>query len=221
MNIEIISDTVCPWCLVGKRKLEAALKQRPELDVTISWKPFQLNPDMPPEGKDRKTAIAEKFGSLENARQIYDRVGNAGKEVGVDFNFEAIPRTPNTQNSHRLIHWAGQFGVQNEMVEILFRRFFMDGEDIGDKQILLDAAEEAGLERELIASRLDSDLDLHQVLAEDVQARQLGVSSVPFFIFERKYAISGAQPPEAFLQIFDTIAAEIEETADSATAPST
>ena len=221
MNIEIISDTVCPWCLVGKRKLEAALKQRPELDVTISWKPFQLNPDAPPEGKDRKTAIAEKFGSLENARQIYDRVGSAGKEVGVDFNFDAIPRTPNTQNSHRLIHWAGQAGVQNAMVEILFRRFFIDGEDIGDKGILLDAAEEADLERDLIASRLDSDLDLQQVLDEDTQARQLGVSGVPFFIFERKYAVSGAQPPEAFLQIFDTIAAEAVETADSETAPAT
>lgn len=208
MNIEIISDTVCPWCLVGKRKLEAALKQRPDLDVTIEWKPFQLNPDMPPEGKDRKTAIAEKFGSLENAQQIYQRVSMAGKDVGVDFNFDAIPRTPNTQNSHRLIHWAAQFDAQNAVVEILFRKFFIDGLDIGDREVLLDAAEEAGLERELIASRLDTDLDLQRVLAEDVQARQSGVSGVPFFIFDRKYAMSGAQPPEAFLQVFDKLAEE-------------
>jgi predicted DsbA family dithiol-disulfide isomerase len=166
---------------------------------------------MAPEGKDRKTAIAEKFGSLENAKKIYERVSAAGQEVGVDFNFDAIPRTPNTQNSHRLIHWAGQLGKQNEVVEILFRSFFIDGKDIGAKHVLLDAAEEAGLDRKLIDDRLDTDLDLQLVLSEDVQARQLGVSGVPFFIFDRKYAFSGAQPPEAFLQVFDKIAEDAEQ----------
>lgn len=214
MQIDIISDVVCPWCLVGKRHLEAALAQRPDLDVTIRWKPFQLNPDMPKEGMDRKTAIARKFGSAENAGKIYQRVSEAGKKAGVDFNFDAIPKTPNTVDAHRLIHWAGEAGVQDAVVEILFRKFFIDALDVGERDVLADAAAEAGMARDDVLARLNSDLDLEQMRADEQHARALGVSGVPFFVFENKYALSGAQPPEVFLEVFATVEKEAVAAAD-------
>ena len=205
IKIDIISDTVCPWCLIGKRKLETALSQRPDLDATLHWRPFQLHPDMPAEGMDRKTAIAAKFGSLENARQLYQKVSAAGKEVGITFNFEAIPRTPNTIDSHRLIHWADQQGAQDAMVEVLFRKFFIDAQDIGARDVLIAAAAEVGLDEQVIATKLAGDADRAQILDEEAQARQLGVSGVPFFIIGGQYGLSGAQPPEAFLQAFEQL----------------
>ena len=208
IEITIISDAVCPWCLIGKRNLEAALAERPDLEVAVEWRPFQLHPDMPREGMDRKTAIAAKFGSLENARQIYQRVSEAGKKAGVEFNFEAIPKTPNTLDAHRLIHWAGQAGVQDTMVEVLFRKFFNDGQDIGDREVLIDAASEAGLDSQEIADKLASEQDLEQVRQQDFQARSMGINGVPFFVFNHKYGASGAQPPEVFLQIFEQLEAE-------------
>ena len=208
ITVDVISDTVCPWCLIGKRKLEAALTQRSDLDVSINWHPFQLHPDMPKEGMDRKTAIAAKFGSLENAQQLYQRVAAAGLEVDVAFKFDAIPRTPNTLDSHRLIYWAGQVGVQDAMVEILFNYFFLQGKDIGDHAVLLEAAVEAGMDVDVIKEKLASEEDLSVIRANEQQARQLGVEGVPFFVFNRKYALSGAQPPEAFLQVFDTLVEE-------------
>ncbi|MFO1350241.1 MAG: DsbA family oxidoreductase [Gammaproteobacteria bacterium] len=206
MRIDIISDAVCPWCLIGKRNLEAALNQCPDLTVEIRWHPFQLNPDMPRAGMDRKMYIENKFGGPANARKIYERVSAAGKAAGVDFNFDAIPRTPNTVNAHRLIHWAEGAGLQDKMVEILFRKYFQDGLDIGAHAVLLDAAVEAGMDAEDIATRLAGDDDEDYVRNADVSARQLGVSGVPFFIFDRRYAISGAQPPATFIEVFERLA---------------
>jgi predicted DsbA family dithiol-disulfide isomerase len=208
IEVTIISDAVCPWCLIGKRHFEAALAQRPELDVKVEWRPFQLNPDIPVEGMDRKTAIAAKFGSLENARQIYERVSQAGEQAGVKFDFEAIPKTPNTLNAHRLIHWAAQAGVQDQMVEALFRRFFQDGEDIGDSAVLIEAATEAGLDAESVGRKLASDDDLELVRQQDFQARSRGINGVPFFVFNNKYGLSGAQPPETFLQVLEQLEQE-------------
>ena len=207
ITIDIISDTVCPWCLIGKRRLEQALDQRPELAVTLRWRPFQLHPDMPPEGMDRQTAIAAKFGSLERARELYQRIATTGRELAIPFDFDAIPRTPNTINSHRLIRWAGELGAaqQNTLVEALFRRFFIDGEDIGDNQILIAAAAEAGLDAKRIADRLLTDQDIQETLAEEAEARQLGVQGVPFFIVDGQLGISGAQPPEVFLNAFEQL----------------
>jgi len=208
MKIDIISDTVCPWCLIGKRKLEKALAERPDLDVEVTWHPYQLHPDMPEEGADRKEFTAKKFGSIERALELYEHVRQAGDAVGLDFQFGKVDRSPNTFNSHRLIRWATTAGVQDEMVEILFRKFFMDGQDIGDKQVLLDAAKEAGMDLEIVTDLLDGDADKELVLKEEAQARQMGVSGVPFFIFDGKYALSGAQDPSTFLQVFDQIEQE-------------
>lgn len=214
MQIDIVSDAVCPWCLVGKRHLETALAQRPDLQAKIRWRPFQLHPDMPAEGKDRKEAIAAKFGSLENAKQIYDRVSQAGERAGVQFNFDAIERTPNTLNAHRLIHWAGQAGYQDEVVEILFRQFFIDGKDIGLDEVLIACAKEAGMDADDVAARLSTEEDRGDVLEAEQKARQMGVEGVPMFIIGNKYMLSGAQPPDMFLQVFDKLAEEA--TADTA-----
>ncbi len=208
MKIDIISDTVCPWCLIGKRKLEKALEQRPDLTVEIAWHPFQLHPDMPVEGADRKEFIAKKFGSVERARELYENVERAGSAVGLDFNFSKIARSPNTLNSHRLIKWASSAGVQDELVEILFRRFFMDGEDLGDTEVLIQAATEAGMDTTIVRDLLNSDRDLDMVAQEDARAREMGVSGVPFFIIDEKYAVSGAQDSSVFLQIIEKIEQE-------------
>lgn len=210
IRIEFIADIVCPWCLIGKRRLEAALRQRPQLAVTIAWWPFQLHPDIPREGLDRRQAIAAKFGSADNARRVYEHIAAVGREVGIAFDFDAIPRTPNTLDAHRLIHWADQAGadqagVRDAVVENLFRRFFMDGEDIGDPRVLAAGAEEAGLDGAAILRRLATDDDLELIRSRDRRARELGIDGVPGMIFDDRYLVSGAQPPEVLLQVLDRI----------------
>jgi predicted DsbA family dithiol-disulfide isomerase len=215
MKIDIVSDTVCPWCFIGKRKLEAALAARPDLDVDITWHPFQLHPDMPEGGADRKEFTAKKFGGMERAKEIYENIRIAGEAVDIPFQFSKIKRSPNTLDSHRLIRWAYTAGCQDELVEILFRRFFIDGEDIGDHKVLIAAAEEAGMDWELVAELLAKDADKQLVSDEDMRVRQMGISGVPFFILNDKYAISGAQDPDAFLAAFERIAEDAANPAES------
>ena len=203
MQIDRVSDTICPWCFIGKRKLERALESRADLIVDISWQPFQLNPHMPAEGMDRATYLATKFGGEERASQIYQAVTQAGRAAGIAFDFSAIKRTPSTLDSHRLIRWARSAEVQNQLVEVLFRRYFQEGADIGDHAVLIDAAREAGMDGELVADLLRRDADLELIRSEDALARQMGISGVPCFIIDRKYAISGAQDPPVFHQVFD------------------
>ena len=202
-TIDIISDTVCPWCLIGKRRFERALAQRPDLEVQVDWRPYQLNPDMPREGVDRETYLEAKFGGPERAQQIYDRIRDAGAEENIDFDFARIPKTPNTLDSHRLIRWAGSAGVQDLVVERLFQAYFENGEDIGDRQVLLAIAEEAGMDRGLVADLLEDEADTDLIRKEDTLARQMGVEGVPCFIIDRKYVVSGAQDPEVFLKAFE------------------
>jgi predicted DsbA family dithiol-disulfide isomerase len=208
MKIDIVSDTVCPWCFIGKRKLEKALAERPDMEVDITWRPFQLHPDMPIEGADRKEFIAKKFGSHERAKDLYENVRKAGETVDIPFDFSKIKRSPNTLDSHRLLRWSESAGCQDAMAEILFRRFFIDGEDLGDRSVLVAAAEEAGMDKDLVADLLEKGSDIETVSQEDLKAREMGISGVPFFIIDNKYALSGAQDPAAFLAAFDKIAEE-------------
>ncbi|WP_025898943.1 DsbA family oxidoreductase [Sneathiella glossodoripedis] len=208
MKIDIISDTVCPWCLIGKRKLEAALAERPDLDVDIAWHPFQLHPDMPLEGADRKEFTAKKFGSAERAKELYEHMAKAGQAVGLDFQFSKIARSPNTLNSHRVIKWAASAGCQDQVVENLFQAFFMDGKDLGDSEVLVQAAADAGMNAEIVRDLLATDRDLDVVAAEDARAREMGISGVPFFIIDEKYALSGAQDSSVILQVIERIEQE-------------
>ena len=211
MLIDIVSDAVCPWCYVGKRRLEAALATRPDLTVDIAWHAFQLNPDMPDGGMDRESYLASKFGSAARAASIYDDIEQAGADEGISFAFDSIQRTPNTINAHRLILLAGKHDVQDAVVERLFQRYFLEGGDIGDIEQLVAIAAEAGIDEAVAKDYLNSDEGVEEVTNEDRQMRHIGVTGVPCFIIDKRYAVSGAQAPEVFQRIFDTVIAEAAE----------
>jgi predicted DsbA family dithiol-disulfide isomerase len=205
MRIDIVSDVICPWCFVGKRRLEKALALRPEIPVEIVWRPFQLNPDMPPEGVDRGVYLAAKFGGDAHAERIHANVTAAGASVAIDFAFDRIGRTPSTRDAHRLIRRAAAEGCADAVVEALFRAYFLEGRDIGDHAVLAEIAAGAGMEASETGRFLASAAELEQVLAEERSARRIGVNAVPCFIFDGHYAISGAQEPEFFLPVFDLV----------------
>jgi predicted DsbA family dithiol-disulfide isomerase len=204
MIIDIISDTICPWCFIGKRRLERALSLAPQPDLQVNWHPFQLNPDMPPEGMEPGEYLRRKFGD-NRGPGAYDAVRAAGAGEGIEFEFDTIRRTPNTFNSHRLIRYAGELGLQHAAVEGLFQAYFLDGRDIGDGLTLLDIGSAAGLERGPLADYMESDEGVAEVEREEQMARRMGIQGVPCFILERKYVVSGAQSPEMLMQVFEQI----------------
>ena len=203
IQIDIFSDTICPWCLIGKRRLEAALAMRPRLAVRVHWRTFQLNPQMPKEGMERQAYLNLKFGGAENARIVYDRIRSTGESDGIDFDFEAITRTPNTLESHRLVRWAAGFEKESELVEALFQAYFFRGADIGARDVLVASATAAGLEKKAVEAFLDSDDLRTEVSEEDRQARALGIDGVPCFIFNSRHALAGAQPPKVLAEMLD------------------
>jgi len=203
MRIDIISDVVCPWCFIGKRRLEKALALRPEIAADITWRPFQLNPDMPEDGMLRAEYIASKFGDSGHSRRIHQTIAEAGATVGIDFAFDRIRRSPNTRNAHRLIRFATQRGRGGAVVDLLFRGYFLEGRDVGDEATLAGIAAAAGLDRDEAAAFLAGTEARDEIIAEDRNARRLGINAVPCFIFAGQYAVSGAQEPEFFLPVFD------------------
>jgi len=202
MIIDIFSDTICPWCLIGKRRLERAMAQRPDLAFETRWHAFQLNPWMPPEGMERSAYLTAKFGA-KDAASVYDNIRRIGAADGIDFRFDLIPRTPNTLLSHRLIGRAAASGRQDAVVEGLFKAYFQEGRDVGSAAELADIAAAAGLDRNETLAWLASDDGHDAVVAEDAGARRMGIQGVPLFIVAGKYAVSGAQEPEYFLPVFD------------------
>ena len=200
LTIDVISDVICPWCFIGKRRLEKALGGRP---ATVRWHPFQLNPDMPREGIDRKEYRIRKFGSWERSLELDAQVAAAGRGEGIAFDFDRMARTPNTLDAHRIIWLAGERGVQDAVVEALFLAYFTDGRDLSDRATLAEVAAGAGLDRDEVVELLEGDKGLDVVRAGEEQARRIGVSGVPFFVVNGKVALSGAQPPEMFLQAFE------------------
>ncbi len=203
MEIDIFSDTICPWCFIGKRRLERALRERPQAGLTLRWRAFQLNPDMPAEGMERSQYLETKFGGASNAKAVYDQVSAAGDSEAIPFAFDRIARTPNTVDSHRLIRYARDHGRQDETVEALFKAYFLRGENIGDPEVLLATAREAGLEDEAARAFLASGAGAEAIRDEDAQARQAGINGVPCFVFNGNYALAGAHPPEVLHQLFD------------------
>ncbi len=203
MHIDIISDTVCPWCYVGKRRFERALDSVHPADLTIDWRTFMLNPEMPPEGVERSGYMVRKFGTEGRVREIYERLGEAGAGEGIGFAFERIARMPRSLDSHRLIRWAAPNEHQTELVQEIFAAFFERGDDIGDVEVLAAAASGAGLDAEKARSFLLSDKGVEAILDEDREVKALGIHSVPCFVIDGHYVISGAQPAEAFLPVFE------------------
>ena len=213
MQVAIVSDTICPWCYIGKRRFERARAGRPT-DLAVAWRPFQLNPDMPADGVDRQRYMVAKFGSEERVAEIFDAIEQAGESEGIQFVFDRIARTPNTVDSHRLIEFAGQRSAQDRVVEALFRRYFEQGEDIGDRAVLEAAAVDGGLEEDEVRRFLAGTDGAEQVRKESEAASRMGISGVPCFIFEGKYAVSGAQPPDVFERVFELASAAEENSAD-------
>jgi predicted DsbA family dithiol-disulfide isomerase len=208
IQIDIFSDTICPWCLIGKRRLEKALALRPDEEVKITWRAFQLNPDMPAEGMDRQSYLRAKFGGSTNADAIYAPIRETGETEGIPFDFAAIKMTPNSLDSHRLIRYTAQMDLQDKMVERLFSAYFFEGKNIGDRDVLSAEAAELGLDREEVRGYLHSDINENEMRAEDAFARKAGIRGVPCFVFNGRHALSGAQAPEVFLQLFDLAKAE-------------
>lgn len=215
-QIDVISDVVCPWCFIGKRNLERALEtwraKHPDETPTVRWHPFQLNPQLPDSGVPRKQYLENKFGGPEHTREIYARVSAAGKRAGIDFAFDAIQVQPNTIDAHRLMHYAGEHGRQDEMAEVLFRRYFVEGADLSNKETLADIAQQAGMNREEAAAYLASNSDRALIEEQDQRARAIGVEGVPFFIFNQRLAVSGAQPPEVIVEAMEKAREELVAT---------
>ena len=217
MHIDIYSDVVCPWCYVGKRRLERALSDSMDLvKPEIMWRPFQLNPMMPEEGLERASYLEAKFGSVEAFRQMEEHVLAAGAEEQIAFAFDKIARTPNTFLAHRLIWYAGREGRQHAMVDSLFKGYFEEGADIGSPSILAQLAERAGLKAEPFLRGQDGTAE---VKAEESAGHRLGIRSVPYFLLNGTYALSGAQPPDRFvaaLKQVEGMLAEDDRKAESA-----
>ena len=211
MQVAIVSDTICPWCYIGKRRFERAHASRPA-DLSVEWRPFQLNPDMPAEGIDRRGYMVAKFGSEERVDEIFGAIEEAGESEGIKFAFDRMERTPNTVDSHRLIAFAGQRGAQDPVVEALFHRYFEQGEDIGDSAVLAAAGADGGIDEGEVRRFLAGDDGIEQVRRESEAASRLGISGVPCFVFEGRYAVSGAQPPDVFERVFELAAAAGDET---------
>jgi len=200
LTIDVVSDVMCPWCYIGKRRLEAALDEvRAEMDVEVRWRPYQLDPTLPKQGKDRQQYLEDKFGGAAGAEQAYAAIRTAGVDEQIPFAFDKIEVSANTLDAHRLIRWAGSLGLttQQQVVDLLFKAYFEDGKNIGDDAVLMEAAEQAGLEIPVIERLLAGDADRDTVAAEIDQARQMGVTGVPCFIIDMKYAVVGAQSAEA------------------------
>ncbi len=208
IEIDVISDVMCPWCYIGKRRLEKALALVPDVAVDIRWRPYQLDNTIPETGMDRKEYLRNKFGSDEQADQVYGPVRAAGKDEEIPFEFDKITISPNTLNAHRIIRWAMAEGVQDAAVERLFQLYFIEGANLTDKKVLADAAVEAGLERPVVERLLESDADLEETRAEISQAQQMGVTGVPAFIIGSRYAVMGAREPEAIAQAIAEVVKE-------------
>lgn len=208
IRLDIFSDPVCPWCYVGKANLDRALATHPDHPFQIQWHPFQLNPDMPPEGVAKRAYLEKKLGGKARVDAVHDRLREVAKAAGVDMNPDKPQRMPNTLDAHRLIHWAGIEGRQSPVVTALMRAYWVEGRDIGDPETLADIAAENGMDRDATLRLLQSDADADDIQARDRDARHKGVTAVPTFLIAQQYVVSGAQPPETWEQVIAELAAK-------------
>jgi predicted DsbA family dithiol-disulfide isomerase len=228
MTIDVYADIACPWCYVGRAHLKNALAQRsdrgdsssreevvsglrPDLDVTLRWRPFQLQPDMPAEGRDFRTVLERKFGSWDRAERMFERIQQMGREDGLTFNFDAIEVAPNTADAHRLILWAQEASGTEDgdaLATALFRAYFTDGQNVSDPDVLVDCAGEVGLDVDAARAMLDGDAYADDVRESQQRAQRRGITGVPCYVFNDRQALTGAQPTDAFLDAFDAVQGE-------------
>lgn len=209
LRIDVVSDVVCPWCYLGQKRLDNAVAAVPEIDIAVNWRPFQLDPTIPDEGLDRQEYMQRKFGDLSRLHDAHARLDTLGAVEGIDFAFDAITVSPNTLDAHRVIRWAGSAGaeVQNRLVRALFSLYFERGENIGDHAVLAAAAGKAGMDRAVVESMLAAGADREAVAEEAATASRMGITGVPCFLFEGKYAVMGAQEVASLVDAIRQIAA--------------
>lgn len=203
MRIDVIFDTVCPWCYIGKRRLEVAIAEHGSDDIEIHWNAFLLNPDIPPEGMERRAYLRAKFGGESRAQRVHGAIARAGAAAGIEFNFDEIDWTPNTIDSHRVIHYAQQLGRGVEAVERVFQSYFREGRDIGKRSVLIDVGRQLGLDEDRLRTYLQDTSNIQTVLDHNARAHRLGVSGVPAFIIDGQFSISGAQEPAVLGRLLD------------------
>ncbi|GLS29665.1 Predicted dithiol-disulfide isomerase, DsbA family [Mesorhizobium albiziae] len=209
ITVDVVSDVVCPWCFIGQKRLDKAIEAVPEIAVEVHWRPYQLDPTIPPQGKDRKQYMLDKFGSEERIRQIHERIEPLGAAEGIAFDFGAIKVAPNTLDAHRVIRWAGTAGdgVQNRLVRRLFQLNFEEGANIGDHTVLVEAAREAGMDAAVVETLLPTDADRDTVMGEIGTAARMGITGVPCFLLQGKYAVMGAQDTATLADAIRQVAA--------------
>jgi predicted DsbA family dithiol-disulfide isomerase len=196
LTIDVVSDVVCPWCYVGKKRLERALAQETGEPVTVHWRPYQLDPSIPEGGVERRAYMLNKFGDTGRIEAAHERLKALGAEEGIAFAFDKIARAPNTLDAHRLIRWAFVTGAQGQVVDRLFKLYFEEGRDIGDRALLIETARECGMDAEVVEKLYAEGADESEVRAEIDEAQRLGVTGVPFFIFAQRFGVPGAQDAE-------------------------
>ncbi|MER8703644.1 MULTISPECIES: DsbA family protein [unclassified Mesorhizobium] len=208
ITVDVVSDVVCPWCFIGQKRLDKAIAAV-DIDVHIRWRPFQLDPTIPPEGKNRRDYMVAKFGSEQRIREIHARIEPLGEAEGISFAFDAIKVAPNTLDAHRLIRWAGTAGeaIQNRLVRRLFQLNFEEGANLGDHAVLIEAAREAGMDASVVETLLPTDADVEAVRTEIATASRMGISGVPCFLLEGKYAVMGAQDADTLADALRQVAA--------------
>ena len=207
--IDIVSDVVCPWCYIGKRRIENALALVPDVPVQVNWRPFFLNSWVPREGISREEYLTAKFGSVDAYKGIAGRVVAAANEEGLVYRPDLVKRQPNTTDCHRLIHWAEAEGNAAEMKQRLMELYFRDGGDLTDREVLVQAAADCGLDADEVRARLATDEDTALVSGQAQEASDKGISGVPTYVFVQKYAVSGAQPPELLARAVRQVSAEV------------
>lgn len=210
ITIDVVSDVVCPWCYVGKKRLEKAIESvKDEFAVAVTFRPYQLNPELPTEGVDHKKHLAEKLGGAAAVDRAHEMLTGLGHEDGIDFDFAAVKISPNTLDAHRLMRWAMIEGheIQARVAVALFKAYFEEGRNVGERAVLLDIAEAAGMDRAVVCALFSAGADVDAVKEEIGMARDMGVTGVPCFIIDNKYAVMGAQSPDVLINAFREIAA--------------
>jgi predicted DsbA family dithiol-disulfide isomerase len=215
LTIDVVSDVVCPWCYLGEKRLEAALAEEPQ-PVALRWRPYQLDPTIPPGGLDRAEYMERKFGKNGRLQTVHDNLTRLGAEFGIPFAFDRIKRSPSTLDAHRLIRWASSAGAQGTIVDRLFKAYFVEGRDIGDRGVLTEIAGECGLDADLVETLLADGADVDLVREEIEQAQAMGVSGVPFFIFAGRLGVPGAQEPSVLRRAMAQARQAMGESADEA-----
>ncbi|MGF1447741.1 MAG: DsbA family protein [Pikeienuella sp.] len=219
IQLDILSDPICPWCYIGKSKLDAAVARTGTDPFVRRWRMFRLNPEMPAEGMDRRAYLEAKFGGPAGADQVYGRIAEVTRAAGLDADYTAIRRTPNTLDAHRLLRWAEAERAQDLVSDGLFAAYFRDGRDISERETLLEISERAGLVREVIDRLLDGPADREALEAEEREAREMGVTGVPCFVINGRYVLQGAQETETWVRVIEELNTALASAQEGAGGP--